>query len=74
MVTIHKFYNDFSLKNYQILERLGTNFQDFNAYEKDFLDIIDFSIMVAKNDYEMCINGLDQFFNETNKQLITEIE
>jgi hypothetical protein len=62
MLTIHKFYNDNFFSNKNIFDTLGIDFKELNALEKDFLDTLDFDIIVSQEDFKGCLAGLESFF------------
>lgn len=62
MLTVHKFYNDFYLSNTYVSESMGLQLKELNGSEEDFLDILNFDIVVTEADLQECHEGLNCFF------------
>jgi predicted transcriptional regulator len=74
VLTVHKFYNDNFYSNKNVFGVLGIDHHEFSSLEKDFLDVLDFQIVVSENDYQDCLAGLDSFFQDKNHSIIEEAE
>ena len=59
----HKFYTDPFYKNSDIARIGGVHLQEINFLEEEFLDIIDFNLVVDKEDYESYTQSLQAFFS-----------
>jgi len=60
---VHKFYTDPYFLNSDICRIGGVTLQALNSLEEDFLDIIDFNLVIDEAEYEQYLNGLKIFFN-----------
>ena len=74
----HKFYTDPFYKNSDISRIGGVYLQEINFLEEEFLDIIDFNLVVDREDYDSYTDSLKDFFShplspETN-QIIEDIK
>jgi len=61
MIT-HKFYTDPFFKNSDIAKFGGVHLQEMNFLEEEFLDVIDFSLVVDTEEYERYIEDLTSVF------------
>lgn len=60
----------FSNKN--IFKVLDIDYREYSVMEKDFLDVLDFELVVSEKDFNDCLFGLESFFQENNREIITE--
>jgi len=74
VLTVHKFYNDFFFKNKTIYRVLDIDLKELNLLEKDFLEILEFSLAVSSRDYKHCLESLECFFVEKNRHHVQEAE
>ena len=65
----HKFYTDPFYKNSDISRIGGFHLQEINFLEEEFLDIIDFNLIVYGQEYDQYTVSLRAFFSQ---QLSTE--
>lgn len=61
MIT-HKFYTDPFFKNSDIAKFGGVNLQEMNFLEEEFLDVIDFNLIVDTAEYARYIDDLVSVF------------
>lgn len=60
----HKFYTDPFYKNSDIARIGGVHLQEINFLEEEFLDIIDFNLIVESKEYDQYLASLRAFFSE----------
>lgn len=64
ILIVHKFYTDPFYKNSDISRIGGVHQHEINFLEEEFLDIIDFNLIVDKEDYESYTQSLNAFFSQ----------
>lgn len=63
MIT-HKFYTDPFFKNSDIAKFGGVNLQEMNFLEEEFLDVIDFNLIVNSDEYARYMEDLYSVFSK----------
>jgi len=62
VLVTHKFYTDPFYLNSDISKIGGLHLQELNLLEEEFLDILDFNVIVERSDYDRYVSGLKAFF------------
>lgn len=64
VLTVHKFYNDFYFSNEVVANLAGLKLSELNKLEMDFLQVLDFGIIISSEQIATIESCIAAFFTD----------